>query len=879
MATRAHLLPVNTKSDKILNLYNQSVNLQFDKKNINPLYLTTMIQSLRFFLILSLLLFNSLFATIHAQPDEQFNSSDIHQAIKKLNILGSVLYIAAHPDDENTRLITYFTKDKLYNTGYLSLTRGDGGQNLIGAELNELLGIIRTQELLEARKIDGGKQFFSRAKDFGFSKNPDETFDIWNREQVLADMVWVVRTFRPDVMITRFNTEPGRTHGHHTASAILAVEAFDAAADPSRFPEQLKYVDVWQAKRLLWNTNSWFYGSEKEFKTDSLIKIDVGAYNKLLGESYTEIAAESRSMHKSQGFGSSGTRGSSMEYLEHTKGPKVKKNIFEDIDLSWSRVPGGAKAGKILQKVYTNFNPENPAAAVDGLLEARIVLLGLPDTYWKKVKLQELEEVIKACLGLWTEAVASDYSAVPGQAVKVNIELVNRSSIPVAINKITYLPAIKDTVLHIPLKENIAHIHSTLIPLPETLSYTQPYWLIKEGTKGMFTVGDQKLIGLPENLPAIEVEFTATVKGKNITFRTPLVYKKTDPVKGEQYRPFEITPPLFINTSEDLLMFADDKPTTLPVKIKSGIENVSGTLYAALPEGWRAEPSSVAFNLENKGSELNTSFNIYPSSSAMTGEVKLLAVVNKDTVDSGVLTINYDHIPAQTLFPEASVKVVKLDLKKQGEKIGYIMGAGDEVPTSLGQIGYKVFILEEEAVTEETLKNFDAVVIGIRAFNTQERLKFIHPALLSYVKSGGTLVSQYNTLPPRFLGGKMMTDSIGPYPFTISRDRVTKEDAPVRMLKPEHELLTTPNKITDKDFENWVQERGLYFPNEWSKEYETILSSNDPDETPKDGGILYAQYGKGIFIYTSYSWFRQLPAGVPGAYRLFVNLISAGNGK
>lgn len=866
-----------------------------------------MIKSISTFLALA---FSFSFTSLYAQPNEQYNSSDIQQSIKKLNVLGSVLYIAAHPDDENTRLITYYTKDKLYNTAYLSLTRGDGGQNLIGKELNEQLGIIRTQELLEARKIDGGKQFFSRANDFGFSKHPDETFKIWNRDEVLADMVWVIRKFRPDVLITRFNTEPGRTHGHHTASAILALEAFSAAANPTRFPEQLKYVETWQPKRVLWNTNSWFYANENEFKKDSMLKVDVGEYNQMLGKSYTEIAAESRSMHKSQGFGASGTRGSSIEYLEHLKGPKAKQDIFEDIDLSWARVRGGEKVSSMITKVYKNFNPDNPAASIDALLEIRKTIQTLPNDYWKKVKLEELEDIIKRCLGFWTEATAADFSVVPGEKIKVTIELINRSSIPAEVKKISYVPSmkdttedffephisrdaiplnikktddllsIKDTLLSLSLSKNSSHIHNSQLNLPKDISYTQPYWLAYQGTKGMFMVDNQGLIGLPENPPAIKVLVTTSIKGQLIEFETPLVFKKTDPVKGEQYRPFEITPPYFINFNEDLLIFADDKLKTISLTVKSSKDNISQTLALRLPKGWRSEPMNYKFELAKKGSEKTFSFKISPSANQMSDEILAIGYAPSDSLATanslGVTTISYDHIPAQTLFPAASVKVVKLDLKKKGENIGYIMGAGDEIPSSLAQIGYKVTILKEEAITEEILQKFDAIIIGIRAFNTQDRLKFFHPLLLKYVYNGGRLVAQYNTLPPRFLGGKMVTDSIGPYPFKISNERVTVEEAEMRILNPQHSLLNTPNKITQKDFENWVQERGLYFPNEWSKQYETIVSCNDPGETPKDSGILYTKYGKGVFIYTSLSWFRQLPEGVPGAYRLFVNLISSG---
>jgi LmbE family N-acetylglucosaminyl deacetylase len=835
------------------------------------------------YFIVSFLFFVQTF-NVYSQPDEKYNASQIQLAIKKLGVLGSVLYIAAHPDDENTKLIAYFSNEKLFNTAYLSLTRGDGGQNLVGNELNELLGVIRTQELLQARKIDGGKQFFSRAKDFGFSKNPDETFRIWDKEKVLADMVWVIRKFRPDVMITRFNTEPGKTHGHHTASAILAQEAFDAAADKNRFPEQLKYVEVWQAKRLVWNTSWWFYGSEKNFRTEDLLKIDVGDYNQLLGESCTEIAAKSRSMHKSQGFGAGGSRGISFEYIEHTKGPKAQNDLFEDINIGWSRLEGGEKVNKILQKAYSAFKPEDPALSVDVLLEARAAIQSMSPGYWRTVKMNEVEDVIKTCLGLYLESSAAESMMSPGQQVSVNIEMINRSEVPVELKKLAYQISGKDSsfsfadlsIAPMALKNNVSNINPAKINLLSDIPYSQPYWLREEGTIGMFTVDDQNLIGLPENPPAVQVVYSIDVKGHPFTFTSPLVFKKTDPVKGEQYSSFEISPPLFINPSEKILVFGNDASKFLSVKVKAGDHNVKGILKLVLPEGWKAEPLTVPFELANKGEEANFSFKILPSSDEMSAELKVTAEIGNHVFNQGLTTIKYDHIPAQALFPPAVVKLVKLNLKKKGENLGYIMGAGDEVPASLAQVGFKVSILKEENIYAENLKRFDAIIIGIRAYNTQERLKFYQKELMTYTRNGGTLIVQYNTLPGRTSENKLVVDSIGPYPFKLSNERVTEENAEIRFLKPNHPLLNTPNKITEKDFGNWVQERGLYFPNEWSKEYETIISCNDTGETPKDGGILYAKYGKGNYIYTTYSWFRELPAGVPGAFRIFTNLISIG---
>jgi LmbE family N-acetylglucosaminyl deacetylase len=805
-----------------------------------------------------------------AQAPAKPSSAKVLHDLKKLNVLGSVLYVAAHPDDENTRLIAYLSNEKLYNTGYLSVTRGDGGQNLIGPEIREGLGIIRTQELLQARRIDGGQQFFTRANDFGFSKDPQETFTIWDKEQVLADMVYVIRKFRPDVMVTRFSPEPSGTHGHHTGSAILASEAFEAAADPKRFPEQLKYVETWQPKRLLWNTGIWSFGSQEEFDkyVKELLTIDVGAYNPLLGKSYGEVAAESRSMHKSQGFGSSGSRGVAMEYLKHTKGAKAEKELFEGINTSWSRVKGGEKVQKLIQKAIDAYQPAVPAAVVPTLIAAKKELDKLPESYWKRVKQEELQGVLQAAMGLYIEVTANDYAATPGQPVRLQIEAINRSAVPVTLQRISYSFAKNDTTLNMALRDNEPLLYTASATLPQSMNYSQPYWLRKPGTVGMFAVEDQQEVGMPENTPATQATFSLQVAGQPLQVTVPVVYKRTDPVEGEVYRPFVVTPPVFVNMAEGVYMFASQDPKQVQVLVKAGKDNMAGDVKLQLPQGWRAEPASVPFNLRSKGAEQSVVFTVHPPKEQQEATLQAVATIDGKSYTQGLHVINYSHIPAQVTFPEAAAKIVKLDLKKNGEKVGYVMGAGDDIPTSLQQIGYDVTLLSEEHMRPNILKQFDAIIMGVRAYNTVNRLKFYQPTLMEYVKNGGNLIVQYNT------NHSLVVPDIAPYPLKLSRDRVAVEDAEVRLLLPNHPVLNSPNKITQKDFDGWVQERGLYFANEWSKEFQAILSSNDPGEPARDGGLLIAPYGKGNYIYTGYSWFRELPAGVPGAYRLFANLIS-----
>jgi len=817
----------------------------------------------------------------YAQKPKTWSSTDLYEGIQKLNFLGSVLYLAAHPDDENTRLIAYLANEVKANTAYLSLTRGDGGQNLVGPEIEELLGVIRTQELLAARRIDGGRQFFTRANDFGYSKHPDETLRLWNRDDVLSDVVWIIRKWQPDVIINRFDhNSAGKTHGHHTASAMLGVEAFDLAGKKDVYPDQLKFVAPWQPRRLFFNTSWWFYGSREKFAEadkSKLLGVDGGVFYTMRGKSNNEVAAESRSQHRSQGFGSVGTRGSELEYLELLKGdlPENKEQLFDGINTTWSRVEGGEPIGKLLKKVEAEYRFDNPAASVPKLLEALRLIEALPDGYWKNSKLSEIKEIIRGCLGLFMEAIAEDYSATPGQDVTVNVEIINRSNVEVTLQKLAFLPLQKDTAMQQPLAQNEALKFSKKLQLPQTMPFSSAYWLNQPWALGMYTVPDQTLRGLPETPRQFKVKYTLLVAGKIIEWESDIAFKREDPVKGEIYRPFEVTPPVFGNIAESAYVFADNEAQTVALVVKLGAPNVSGTASLDVPKGWRIEPSEAAFSLKIKGEEQILRFKLFPPKTADEGYIRPLLKVSGQSYSKEIVLIEYDHIPTQTILREGLIKVAKTDLKKVGERIAYIVGAGDGIPASLRQIGYDVTVLEDKDMTPENLARFDAVILGVRAYNTAERLKFHQAKLLEYVQNGGTMIVQYNTNFDMVLP----VESISPYKLKISRDRVTLEEAEVRFLKPDHVLLNYPNKITAKDFEGWVQERGLYFPNEWGPEFEAILSCNDPGEPARDGGLLVAKYGKGHYIYTGYSWFRELPSGVPGAFRLFANMISIGKNE
>jgi LmbE family N-acetylglucosaminyl deacetylase len=816
-------------------------------------------------------------ATLFAQ--KPLDAAQIQLALKKLTVVGSALYVAAHPDDENTALIAYLGNERLYRTGYLSMTRGDGGQNLLGDEKGELLGVIRTQELLAARRTDGSEQFFTRALDFGFSKGPQETLAIWNHDLVLADVVWNIRRFQPDVMITRFPTTGEGGHGHHTASAILAVEAFTAAADPSKFPEQLKYVHLWQPKRLFWNRFTFQPVKADDPSVAKSLRLDIGTFNPLLGRSYTEVAAESRSMHKSQGFGAAERRGSFLNYFDQLAGDPAKADIFEGINTSWSRYAGGDAIANVLQQASDTFDPKNPAKTIPLLLQAYDLLDRLraggawANTPWTDVKMRDLQTAIRACAGISIDVAAGDSSVSAGNSIPVSVTVINRSDYPFTLSMVASRYADPSKGVNAPLTNNVPVKTDLSIKLPADFPTSQPYWLQKPPNKGSYVVNDQQLIGIPENPPAIPIVVTLTDNAMHtIIFEVPAVYRWTDAVQGERTRSVDVVPVVTANLGAPVYVFPDAQAKPVTVSLRNVSTTGPVTVRLRLPEGWTSNPASAAVSFAKKGEEAKATFQVKPPA----GESNALLHVEVETadgkkVDVGLTNVDYPHIPAQRVFSDATAKLVRADIKKRGTRVGYVMGAGDEVPTALRQVGYDVTLLTDDDLDRGDFARYDAIVTGVRAYNARPRMRLAHPKLMEYVKNGGTLVVQYNSTNPQ----PLLVDVPGPYPFKVTTERVTVEEAPVRFVHPDSPLLNVPNKITQSDFNGWVQERGLNFVKDWDPQYQTVLASNDPGEPEKEGGELYAHYGKGTFVYTSYAWFRQLPAGVPGAYKMFVNLVSA----
>jgi len=770
----------------------------------------------------------------------QLNAGEIALGLEKLSVKGSVLYIAAHPDDENTRLLAYLAKEAKVRTGYLSLTRGDGGQNLIGNEQAELLGLIRTQELLAARRIDGAEQFFTRANDFGFSKTADESFKIWGKEQILADVVWIIRNFKPDVIITRFPEDSRAGHGHHSGSAILAREAFSAAADPKRFPEQLQYVNVWQAKRIVWNTFN--FGGTNTTAADQL-KLDVGLFNPLLGQSYGEIAAISRTNHKSQGFGSTLQRGEAIEYFSHVAGEPAKKSLFDGVNSTLAN----AKVEALISEIQLNYKANAPWQSLPNLLKLK-----------QEVKNNPLiDELILACAGVWIEANTPEQTYTVGDSIPVKIQAIAR----VKANLSLTIEGKKT----IPLEPNKLISSDDKVFAHET---TQPYWLRSNHPIGQFAIETQSLVGYPENPNPLSVTVQLTINGQTIELNSPIVYKSTDPIKGEKYQPLILAPPVTASLSEKAYIFRDNTPKTIPVQLKNFSHERRGFVTLQLPKGWKSSPEKVDFKLTRKGEEQTISFTITPGNETPSGNLIVQVNTNGSITDKGLKTIRYEHIPNITIFPQSIARVEKVDLNIVGKRIAYIDGAGDLVADALKQTGYEVTHLTLAQILANDLSIYDAIVTGVRLYNIHDDVKSIQPKLLTYMQNGGILVIQYN------VNNGLKTPNIGPYPFKLVNKRVTEEDAKVTFLAPQHAALNYPNKITEKDFEGWVQERGIYFATEIDPRYTSILGMNDTGEASSDGSLLIADYGKGKFVYTSLVFFRELPAGVPGAYRLFANLLA-----
>ncbi len=800
----------------------------------------------------------------------QKSSVEIYNQLEKLNFLGSALYIAAHPDDENTALISYFSNHINAHAAYLSMTRGDGGQNLIGTELRELLGVIRTEELIKARSIDNANQYFTSAIDFGFSKHPDETLKIWDKKQMLGEVVNRIRAFQPDIIVNRFDHRtPGKTHGHHTSSAILSKEAFGLSNNIDAYPEQLEEFKLWQPKRLFFNTSWWFYGSQEKFdKADksNLLSLEIGIFNPLTGISNSEIAASSRSSHKSQGFGSAPTLGSRTEYIEIIGGERPRSNDpFEGINTTWSRLKGGTPIGKMVTTLIESFDFENPQKSLETLINIHEVINKLPTSLWKERKLDEAKQLILDCAGIQMQFNAGRPYGVRGEQLKITINAVQQSKLPIQLENVQVNSTLD--LLDKPLETNTRFNKAFKITLTNSIS--TPYWLLKKGTLGTFTIDNKDWIGKPQTPSPIQVKFQLNIAGKKIVFTEPVKHRKTDPVKGEVINPFYMLPALGVNFEQPVFLFADGKEQSIRLKLTSYGSDYGGFVKLSHPKGWGISQSTFPVNLNERGSSQYLEYKLKPLVNAESGLLIPVAIQgNKKENLFAVQTLDYNHIPKQYIAQPSGARVVRLDLKLPQIKVGYVAGAGDTVMERLKTVGIDISSIDIETISLEELKKYDTVLIGIRAYNVIESLAYKNQMLFDFAESGGTLVTQYNT------SRGLKTDKLAPFDLKLSRERVTDEYSYVRIINQKHPALNVPHKITVKDFEGWVQERGLYFPNQWDKRFTPLLGMNDLGEPEKFGSILVASHGKGTIVYTGLSFFRELPAGVPGAYRLLINLLA-----
>jgi LmbE family N-acetylglucosaminyl deacetylase len=793
----------------------------------------------------------------------------ILQDLRSFREMGTVLHIAAHPDDENTQLITYLARGRGCRMAYLSVTRGDGGQNVIGNEFNEELGVIRTQELLSARRLDGGQQFFTRAKDFGFSKDYQQTLTKWDRDQVVSDIVRIIRTFRPDVIITRFSTQPGGTHGHHTASAVLALQAFPLAGDPKAFPEQLGDLTVWQPKRIVYNGGGFGGGGEGP------LRLDVGGTDPVLGKSFAEISGRSRAMHKSQGFGGGGGGkgggkgggGPAFQSFQLLRGEPAKTDIFEGVDTTWNRIPGGAEIARRVDEAISQFNAQNPAASLPALLAMRSIVAKLPADPLVSEKSRQLDRILQACLGLEVETVLPNAEVVAGEMLKLRCGVTERSEVPVRWVGMRYRSIAKTVDFTNELRTNQTVTRDETPTLAVATPLSQPYWLRKDGTPGMFVVEDAKLIGLPENPPVLPVEYVFAVGGQELVVPDEPVQVIAVPNKATIRRRLEVIAPVSLSFPFNVKLFAPGATRPVDVDVTAFRPGIGGTLQLDTPVGYAVEPAKQSFSFAKVGERARLSFKVTAPSQAAKAAITATAHTSGGTYNTGRVEIRYDHIPPQLLQPTARLKAVTLDLAVRGRKVGYIPGAGDSVAECLEQMGYEVTRLTGADLTPEKLPGFDAVVVGVRAFNVRNDLKERMKTLFDYVEKGGTVIEQYNR-------PGLKVDKLAPFDLQISNDRVTDEKATMKFLAPDHPALNTPNKITSADFDGWVQERGIYFPRPWDKNFIPLLACNDQGYAPMSGSLLVARHGRGYFVYTGLSWFRQLPEGVPGAYRLFANLVS-----
>ncbi len=834
--------------------------------------------------------------------------------LRQMDGVKRVLMIGAHPDDEDTSLLTSLARGWGAQTAYLSLTRGDGGQNLIGPELWEGLGVIRTGELEAARALDGGSQFFTRAFDFGYSKTADEALTLWPREQLLADAVWIVRTFRPHVIVSVWSGTPRDGHGQHQASGIIAREVFEAAGDPARFPDQLERgVKAWTPAKLYQSARRRFGGAAPRDTPD--IVVETGAYDPLIGRSHFQLSMESRSQHRSQGMGApqpAGPRTTGASFVASHVGGE-ENEMFSGIDTTLVGLTAGMSDGnaadatahleayrRSLEQARDAFGLDM-SAIVPHLAEGLDHLdraLDVSDGNAEFRSALEQKKLIAtrafmAAAGIDFQVRASDDLVVPGQIVEVQAQLWNGGSASLRRPEVQLFGgADSDWPVREISVEGLAGDGSvapqTLVtwtyelPIPDDAAFSRLYFLQEDRQAGMYAWPDAPgSWGLPRDaaIARASIGFAPYQGGAAIAARAessqPIRYVGVDQAKGQLEKPVLIVPAVSVAVTPRGVVWPQGQSDarTITVALRSlADDGSSGEVTLHAPPGWNVSPASQPFDLTSAGAERSVAFEIQPGASVTAGEhvLRATAEVGGHIYDEGFTLIDYEHIERSAMFADAAAGVTMVPVSvREGLRAGYIMGTGDDGPTALRQMGASVALLSEADVRDGAFSDYDVIVLGVRAYETRPDVRAANGQLLDFVRSGGTVVNQYNQY--RFSNG-----GYAPYDLTIGRPapRVADESAAITMLEPGAPVFTTPNRITQTDFDGWVQERGLYFASEWSDEYVPLLELNDPDEPARHGSLLVAAVGEGVYVYTGLSFFRQWAGRVPGAYRLFANLVS-----
>ena len=835
------------------------------------------------------LLLATLLATLVAVPyndGQPQGHAALALALNRLPVTAAVLHIGAHPDDEHTALLAYLARGRGVRTAYLSTTRGEGGQNLLGTEQYEALGLLRTEELLAARRLDGAEQFFTRAYDFGYCRNAEEALTRWGHERTLADFVRVIRRFRPQVIVSRFAGGPQDGHGQHAATGLLAREAFRAAADPARFPEQIQAgLEPWQAAKLYITVNR--YGpAARRPPPKGALEIEVGDYSPLLGRSYAELAMEGRSLHRSQAMGTPRRKGPRRLRLllldtalpsntpAHPEERRAQeRDMLDGVD---AKIAPGPLLDQI-ERAQAALAAGNSTELVGALARGLELARQLPAPL-RMQKEAEFSTALALAHGLAVEALAERAELVPGESYQVRVTAWNRAPVSLKVEEITLdapasWPAEPAAWTPTALEYNRSTSRFFMVTLPLDAPPLQPYWLRLPRQGDSYQVADPSLIGLPHNPPLLEARVRFRTAGVEVRIRVPVAHRYVDQIHGQVDRPIVVVPPVAAWLHPPVTIFPESGDRSAEREITLRLRN--NLTVPSVPEvraspGWQVTPQKLT--VPRQGEQLVTKLLVRPGTAAG----RLQVVVN-GAVTTGFQAINYPHIRPQYWFQPAQTRLVPVPMKvAQNLRVGYIMGAGDQVPEALGQLGVSIQLLDEEELLTGKLDRFDAIVAGIRAYAVRKDLVAANRRLLDYVRQGGIYIVQYNSRWP----GRNRQDGRFPFaPYWMGQQRraprVSREQQPVEILAPEHPLLRTPNRITAADFAGWVQERGLYFMSEWAPNYTPLLASHDPGHPPLPGGMLVAPFGRGLYVYTGYSWFRQLPAGVPGAYRIWANLLSA----